>query len=97
MRRFQFHPEALEEADHAASFYSSKQAGLDRRFLETLEDTIARIRRNPTLYRKVDEGIRKCRLPRFPYAVIFRDTSDSIEIIAVMHLKRQPGYWESRT
>ena len=78
-------------------FYSSKQTGLDRRFLEALEDTIARIRRNPTLYRTVDEGIRKCRLPRFPYTVIFRDTSDSIEIIAVMHLKRQPGYWESRT
>ena len=96
MRPFQFHPEALEEADHAALFYSSRQVGLDRRFVEALEDTVARIRRNPSLYRRVDDGIRKCRLPRFPYAVIFRDTNESIEIIAVMHLKRQPGYWRSR-
>lgn len=56
MKRFRFHPEALQEADHASFFYGTKQAGLDRRFLEALEDAIARIRRNPKLYREIDEG-----------------------------------------
>lgn len=96
MKPYQFHPEALEEADNATLFYKKQQPGLEKRFFEALEDAIARIRRNPLLYRIVGGEIRKCRLLRFPYAVIFRINNDFIEIIAVMHLKRQPDYWKSR-
>jgi toxin ParE1/3/4 len=96
MNAYQFHPEALEEADDAASFYHMQQPGLGKRFLEALEDAITRIRRNPLLYRKVDGEIRKCRLIRFPYGVIYRLKGDCIDIIAVMHLRRQPDYWKLR-
>lgn len=40
MKSYQFHPEALKEADDAASFYQKQQPGLETRFLETLEDAI---------------------------------------------------------
>ena len=96
MKGFWFHPEALEEAAHAALFYKEQQAGLDKRFLEALEDTVARIRRCPLLYRRAGGDIRKCRLLRFPYGVIYRFRNDQVEIIAVMHLKRKPGYWKRR-
>lgn len=96
MKPYQFHPEALEEADNAASFYKMQQPDLEKRFLETLEDAITRIRRNPLLYRRVEGKIRKCSLLRFPYGVIYRIENDYIEIIAVMHLRRQPGYWKLR-
>jgi hypothetical protein len=33
---------------------------------------------------------------RFPFAVIYRHDDRMIQVIAVMHLKRQPGYWRSR-
>ncbi len=59
MISYQFHPEALEEADNAAAFYHMQQPGLEKRFLEALEDVITRIRRNPLLYRKVDDEIKK--------------------------------------
>jgi len=97
MKSFQFHPAALEEADNAALFYKDQQPGLEKRFLEALEDAIYRIRRNPLLYRKIDGEIRKCRLLRFPYGVIYRFRNDRIEIIAVMHLRRKPSYWKHRT
>ena len=97
MKSFKFHPEALEEANHAALFYKEQQPGLEKRFLEALEDTITRIRRSPLQYRKVDGDIRKCRLLRFPYGVIYRFRNDLVEIIAVMHLKRKPCYWKHRT
>jgi hypothetical protein len=32
----------------------------------------------------------------FPYAVIFLDQLDRIWIVAVMHMKRRPGYWRER-
>lgn len=97
MKPYRLHPEALREAEEAAAFYQERQSGLERRFLEALQDAIAHIRRHPLLYRRVEGEIRKCRLLRFPYGVIFRlDAHGDIEILAVMHLRMQPGYWKSR-
>jgi hypothetical protein len=44
-----------------------------------------------------ESNIRKCKLPHFPYALIYRIQTDSIQIIAVMHLRQAPGYWKRRT
>ncbi len=88
--------EALREADAAAAFYQDKQSGLGKRFLENLEDAASRIARSPYLYRKIEGNIRKCKLPHFPYAVIYRIRHESIEIIALMHLRQSPGYWKFR-
>lgn len=96
MKPFHFHPEALAEADEAAKFYEEQQKGLGKRFIEALTDTINRIKRNPELYRKIDDNMRKCSLLHFPYGIIYRDKNKFIEIIAVMHLRRKPGYWKTR-
>lgn len=92
-----WHEEAKREADAAAAFYKEKQPSLAQRFLDSLEDALRRIQRYPHAYRKVEGEIRKCRLSHFPYGVIYRVQSKSIEIIAVMHLRRSPGYWKQRT
>jgi toxin ParE1/3/4 len=94
--KFFFHPQAQEELEQAVFFYKNQQAGLENRFIETLEDAINRVCRNPLLYRNIDENIKKCRLLHFPYAIIFRIRLEQIEIIAVMHLRKQPNYWQSR-
>ena len=95
---YKFHPDALEEAEASAIFYNSKRPGLDKRFIDSLEEAIIRVRRNPLIYRKVevDENIRKCRLLRFPYCLIYRVFDDYIEILAVMPLRKKPGYWQER-
>lgn len=92
-----FHPEAREEALAAAKFYEHQAEGLGRRFVEALADAVQRIEANPLLYRVLEDDIRQCRMQRFPFGVIFRRREDRIEIIAVMHLRRRPGYWKSRS
>lgn len=67
-----WHQEARLEAGEAARFYWERQPGLDQRFLDILEDALHRIRRRPQMYPKVEGDIRKCKLPRFPYGVIYR-------------------------
>jgi plasmid stabilization system protein ParE len=94
--KFFLHPQAREELEQAIQFYKSQQAGLEKRFVEAVDDAINRVCRNPLNYRKIDESARKCRLLHFPYAVIFRLASEQIEIIAIMHLRRQPDYWKNR-
>ena len=97
MRPYRLHPEALQEVDEAAAFYKERQPGLEKRFLEALQDAIARIRRNPLMYRRVEGETRKCRVLHFPYGVIYRlDGNEDLEILAVMHLRKPPGYWKSR-
>ena len=66
------------------------------RFLDELEDAIQRIQRHPQRYRQIEGNVRKSRIPHFPFAVIFRLQPDAIEI-AVMHLRRLPGYWKQRS
>ncbi len=88
--------EALSEADAAAVFYQQKQPGLGQRFLDNLEDAASKIAHRPYLYRQIEANIRKCKLPHFPYGVIYRIQADTIQIIAVMHLRQNPGYWKHR-
>lgn len=95
--KFRWYGEARAEADAAAAFYNEKQPGLAQRFLDDLEDALHRIQRHPQAYRHVEGEIRKCRVAHFPYGVIYRVRSDFIEIIAVMHLRRSPGYWKERS
>lgn len=91
-----WHGDAKAEADAATAFYKDKQPALAQRFLDDLEDAIQRIRRHPRSYRQVEGEIRKCRVRHFPYGVIYRVRADAVEIIAVMHLRRSPGYWKQR-
>jgi len=90
-----WHPDALAEAAAAARFYRNKRQGLAQRFLNCLEEAVHRVELHPHIYREVEPGIRKCRVETFPYALIFRPGPD-IQIVAVMHLRRQPGYWKER-
>jgi toxin ParE1/3/4 len=91
-----FHPEADAELIAAAVYYEGQQEELGKRFLSSVEDSLARIRINPLLYPVIDGDVRRCLTRTFPFGVLFRDRADRIEIIAVMHLRREPGYWKER-
>jgi len=39
---------------------------------------------------------RRVVLNRFPYLVVFRETTSEIEVVAVAHGRRRPGYWRER-
>lgn len=94
--KFFLHPQTHEELEQTIMFYRQQQAGLEKRFIEAMDDAINRVCRNPLLYRKIEDAVRKCRLLHFPYALIFRTKLAQIAIIAVMHLRKQPHYWQLR-
>ena len=50
----------------------------------------------PERFRTYDPPARRHFSRDFPYAVIFLERSGVIWIVAVMHMKRHPGYWRER-
>jgi toxin ParE1/3/4 len=94
--RVDFHPEALEELQAAAHFYESRRPRLGLRFIESVEEAAARIAASPNTWRQINEDVRRCLTRVFPYGVLYTLESDSILIVAVAHLAREPGYWKAR-
>jgi toxin ParE2 len=55
-----------------------------------------RIARFPEAWQPLGEGLRRCRLSRFPYALIYAVNNSDILVVAVAHLHRRPDYWRDR-
>jgi plasmid stabilization system protein ParE len=91
-----FHPEANREYTEAAEYYARIQGELGGRFYDEVEGLILDIRRQPDRFRQFDAPARRHFSDVFPYAVIYLDEPDRVWIVAVMHMKRQPGYWRDR-
>lgn len=96
MKIIRFHPDAEAEMIEAAAYYEAQQPGLGRRFLASVQDAVNRIVLNPKLYAVVELDVRRCLTKVFPFGVLFREHSNNIVIMAVMHLHRDPDYWKNR-
>lgn len=94
--RYEFHPEALEEYEEAALYYTERDPGLGLRFIEAVEEAIQRILEAPTRWRVIDEDVRRCLTRVFPYGVLYTAEPEFVLIVAVMHCSREPGYWKQR-
>jgi hypothetical protein len=87
---------ARQEFDEAALHYESVRAGLGREFQRAVRETVALAKAFPFAWHPLDEELRRSRVRRFPYAVIFAADSDALTIVAIAHLRREPGYWRNR-
>ena len=94
--KIEWHDEAAAELTDAALHYGEIDDELGERFVAASEVAVAEVRARPKQPRKFDGEARKVRLKRFPYAVIYWIDKDTLHIISVMHLHREPGYWKHR-
>ena len=51
---------------------------------------------HPLRYRVIDPPVRRVLADGFPYAVLYAAKPDYAWVLAVMPLKRRPGYWKHR-
>ena len=89
-------PAALEEADAATEWYRRRSMRAAEMFLDELDRAIERIGDHPGRFPEYAFGTRRMVLQRFPYLLIFRKTAAGVEVIAVAHGRRRPGYWRDR-
>ena len=91
-----FLPPAQEEMTAAARYYQAQSTSLGTEFLAEVERTIAAIVSHPKAAPKVKKDIRRRLLKWFPFGILYIATVDEIVVLAVMHLRRRPGYWQDR-
>ena len=91
-------PEAEAELAAAALWYEAKCPGLGADFVAAIDVSLERIAETPlasALWRP-ELPFRQHVVWRFPFVVFYTVTDDAIEVYAVAHAKRRPGYWMGR-
>jgi plasmid stabilization system protein ParE len=82
-----------------ASWYRRERPAYEERFFQRFRATLERVEASPaSLPLALErEGVRKARILRTNYAIAFVEaTGGAIEVIAVVHGARRPGWWTKR-
>jgi plasmid stabilization system protein ParE len=96
LKPFHFHPAADIEIDAAYAWYLEESLQAAKGFSEELYPAVNRVQAMPQLYPRYLYGTQRLVLHKYPFSVVFRELQDEIQIIAVAHAKRRPGYWQKR-
>lgn len=93
-RRVEIDDEAKAEARHAFNWYAASNPTVGSAFEEELSNGIEILREEGPSFPVYEGETRRYLLPTFPYGILFEVIDDVIFVIAVAHLKREPGYWK---
>lgn len=92
-----FHRLASRELRLAVDWYRGRDLDTAIRFQSAVENAIDRIEADPESHPVEHGRFRWVRVRRFPYRLIFeRLDGETVQVIAVVHSRRRPGYWKRR-
>jgi plasmid stabilization system protein ParE len=87
---------AKEELEDAIGYYESQSPGLGFAFASEIKDGLIRVVEFPNSWQLIGPRVRRYRLRRFPYGIVYVSRDAQITVLAVMHLHREPSYWKAR-
>jgi plasmid stabilization system protein ParE len=91
-----FHPAAAQEAEGAYEWYAAREPDVAHGFREELRHAVDAVAENPGTWPRQGHRARRYVFPRFPFSLVYVLRRDDVEVVAVAHAKRRPGYWRSR-
>ena len=90
------HPEADEEFAAAVRYYSEISPELGVRFYREMERLLREVCAHPKRFWEFDPPARRHLSGDFHYAVVYLEKPEHLWVVAVMNMKRRPGYWRGR-
>ena len=90
------HPAALEEYKSALAWYIERNQSAAENFVEEIERAVALVIESPQRWPFGQHTTRRFVVQRFPFAVIYRERESGVQILAIAHGHRRPGYWKDR-
>ena len=94
--QIRFHPAAAAEVEAAVQWYAERSPIAAAAFAAEVTTCVERVREAPKRWPRYVHGTRRYLFPHFPFSLVYRVRHAEIEIVAVAHHRRRPGYWRSR-
>ena len=91
-----FLPAAEAELLKEVAYYSSARDGLGVKFEHAVESAVKKAIANPDGGAPSHKGTRSRLVKGFPFSVVYRASKTEILVVAVMHHRKEPGYWTAR-
>jgi len=91
-----FHPAAAQGVESAYDWYAARNPSAANGFREELRHAVDALAENPRTWPRHGSRARRYVFPRFPFTLVYRLRGNDVEVIAVAHGRRRPGYWRSR-
>ncbi len=88
--------EARAEFLEAVAWYGRRSRRSVRGFLADFKNTRKSLGADPERWPEVQPECRRILFRKYPYALVYSIEPDHVFVIAVMHQKREPGYWRDR-
>jgi toxin ParE1/3/4 len=92
----EIHPAALAELRSALAWYLDRNEIAALKFVAELDRAIDLVVESPRRWPIGEHATRKFILQHFPYAIVYREKDSSVQLLAVAHGHRRPGYWKER-
>ena len=89
--------EAEADIAEAYQYYESCRSSLGADFILCIEESIARMQKNPKQYKRIYNNARRALVRRFPYGIYYVIDHENISVIGVLHAKKNPLHWQSRS
>ena len=91
-----WHPEAILDAEAAREWYSERSPFAARGFLLALDQAVQSVNEAPERWPERPHGCRQYVFPsRYPFTLVYR-LVPTVEIVAVAHQNREPGFSRDR-
>ena len=91
-----FFEDALAEIEESRAWYRLRSASAEAAFLRELDHAIHLVGDAPHRWPIYLSKTRRYVFPRFPYSLVYFIEGDLLNVVAVAHEKRRPGYWRKR-
>ncbi|WAJ39320.1 hypothetical protein OU800_08850 [Pseudomonas sp. GOM7] len=95
--KYSFHPAAEAEFLESVGYYESKIPGLGGALVAEFEALAKLIGESPRAWSvELEPDIRSAPLRRFPLSILYRETSEGFQVLALAHHRRRPQFWLGR-
>lgn len=80
----------------AFGWYEERKPGLGYEFLAEVRVIFKQVEENPLRHSEIYRKARRALVRRFPYKVFYLFEGKKVEVIGVVHAKRDPRFWQPR-
>jgi len=83
---------AITDMQVAFEWYEEQKSGLGHSFLDEVDICFEKLCKHPLQYGSINNWVRKIKVNRFPFLVVFEIDNDTVIVNTVLHTSRQPKY-----